>query len=410
MSRLITPESFQSALAKGTGLPALLLKRDGVAPYRETLLAACVENFQYERLTEENRGPYLMGLLTLAGLERAGRERIEAALPGAEAGWDRDLMLDLLEEMARAGDAHARTLLFDCASAGEERAQNNFSSVDDDALQWVESNVLPTLALKDRLRISRWLPEDEEDDRTETQRRLRATYQEEQARWKTKGRTYPNGKPDTREFLRETRAGRRPKTSAYSFARMAGWKEFREAAELLLKARDAKVAWNLSRAFRRQAFPIPLRRIFPHATHPERGGAVCRILGGIDAPQVRHFARKLLRIRPLPWNAVQTLTRSFRSGDEALVLSVLPDAAGYDEEDRHNVVLDVVSLIREHPETPWQPHAEWVYEHSPCSRCRASAVDWMNEHGTLPQRVLLEGPYDAEPEIREAVAGSTAPV
>ena len=410
MLSLITPEAFQSALARGTGLTTLALQRGDVAPYRELLLGGCVENFQYERYTEENRAAYLMGLLTLAGLERAGRERIEAALPGAEAGWDRDLMLDLLEEMAKMGDARARERLFECASAGEERAQNNFSSVDDDALQWVESNVLPTLLLEDRLRISSWLPEDEEDDRTETQRRLRVAYQKELARCKTKGRTYPNGKPDTREFLRETRAGRRPKTSAYDFANMAGWKEFREAAELLLKARDAKVAWNLSRAFRRQAFPIPLRRIFPHATHPERGGAVCRILGGIDAPQVRHFARKLLRIRPLPWNAVETLTRSFRPGDEALVFSVLPDATGFDREDRHNVVLDVVSLIREHPETPWQPHAEWVYEHSPCSRCRASAVDWMADHGTLPLYILLEGPYDAEPEIRKAVAGSTAPV
>ena len=222
----------------------------------------------------------------------------------------------------------------------------------------------------------------------------------------TTGRTYPNGKPDAREFIREVAAGRRPKTRPYAFAQIATRKQFREAAEALLRTEDRQTAWRIAQAFRRRRFPLPRRRLFPHATHPERGGAVCEILGEIDAPQVRHFARGILRLRPLPWNAISALESSFRPGDERLVLSVLPDVVDYEADDLHGVVLDVVSLIREHPETPWQPHAEWVYDHSPCAFCRSSAVDWMADHGNLPDWIVEEAPYDAEPDIRNAILNS----
>ena len=374
--------------------------------YRETLLGACVENLQFDRQLEANRAPYLMRILTLAGLERAGRERIETALPGCESGWNRDLMIDLLEEMARAGDVHARTLLFDRAESGETRAQDDLALVDDAGLRWIEANVLPNLSTDDRWRISMWLPDEEADDRTPTQRRLRAADRENDARRDADRTIRPKPKPDAREFLREIKAGRRPKTHPYDFADVATRKQWREAAETLLRSKDAPSAWRIAQAFRRRAFPIPLRRLFPYAIHAELGGAVCEILGEIDAAQVRHFARKLLRLRPLPWNAVSALESSFRPGDEALVLSALPDVLAYDARDLHGVVGDVVTLFRKHPKGAWQPHAEWVYDHSPCAFCRSSAVDWMADHGNLPDWILEEAPYDAEPEIRNAILNS----
>ena len=111
----------------------------------------------------------------------------------------------------------------------------------------------------------------------------------------------------------------------------------------------------------------------------------------------------------MPLRAIRVITASFRPGDEAAVAAALPGVEGYDSYDLHDVVLDVVNLLREHPNSAWQYHAEWVYEHSPCSMCRGTAVDWMSTNGSVPQAIREEAAYDAESVVRKvAVATSQA--
>ncbi len=381
-------------------MTTLILRRDSSEAYREILLAACTENLQYDRQCEENRAEWFVRLIDLADLRTEALERALAFLPTADPGWDRDWAIDLLGEFAKT-DTRAWGTLADLCAESEERAYSNLAESGEQGLAWIADQVVPNLPEDERWRIGMWLPDEERDDATPTQRRLRALAQEHEARREANRPTTRKPLPTARQYLDKRGDSN---LHPFEFAKIATRKEWREAAELFLAVPPNRRLLRLHMAFRNRDFPLPLRRLFAQATHPERGWAVCRVLEHIDAPQVRRFARKMIQTRPLPWNAIRTLAASFRKGDEALVASVFPDAVDYDAEDRHNVVLDLIVLMFDHPEAVWQPHAEWVYEHSPCSMCRLSAVNWMAQHGHLPVAILEEAPYDAEPEIRKVGA------
>ncbi len=402
----MTSDAFRDALAKGQGRTALVLQHSDPAPFFNAILGACVENLQIDPYCEAGRGPYVMRLINLANLRNGALDAILEALPKSEESRDRDWMVDLLEEFARGGEERAWEALRDLAVSGDKRAQDDLATVDEAGLEWVEANVLPTLTEDDQWRVGMWLPDEETDDVTPVQHRLRALQKENEARWETPPAR--GGRPRTpleaRSFLQDLAAGKSPGMRPYEFARLANRKEWRELAERLLKIDDRLLAWRIASAFRGQRFPLPARRLVSHATRKERGAAVCRILSAIESPRVRHLALKLLRVRPLPEDAIRVLESNFHRGDERLVASLLTDVEVYDPDDLHDVVLDLISLFFKRPEGRWQPHAEWVYEHSPCSMCRGSAVDWLVEHGVLPETIREEGAYDAEPDVRERVA------
>ena len=399
----LTPEAFLDALSKGKGRTALALQNSDPTLYTDALLQGCVENLQFDRQLEADRVEYVLQLLALASLTEQAREVILKTLPNTEEGWDFDWMIDLLEGLALRGDAVARRALMDLSMQGDERAQNALAIVDDEGLQWVEQNVLPNLSPDDRWRIVLWLPDEEADDKTPSQRRLRALDKQNDAEREALRLSKPHPKPTAKPFLRALRRKELPLSCRFDFQQSANVREWRIAARLFLRETDHSRAWRIARTFQRRRFPLPVKNLFRHAFHPERGGAAMEILGTFDTPAVRRFALSLLRHRPLPWNAISALTSSLRLGDEPILLKALRSTEHTSRVDRHSPILDVVHFLREHPKGRWQPHAEWIYEHSPCSLCRASAVDWMVEHGTVPAYIREEGPYDAEPDIREAV-------
>jgi hypothetical protein len=400
----LTPEAFLDALSKGKGRTVFALQSSDPTLYRDALLQGCVENLQYDRQCEENRAEYFMRLLGLARLKEQARETILKALPGSEDGWDRDWMIDMLGALTAGSDPVARQALTDLAQQRDRRAQDLLAETDEEGLQWVEQNVLPNLSPGDRWRIGMWLPIDEADDQTPTQRRLRAIDNEETKVQRAKYQSRPQPKPTANGFLRSLQNKDLPYVSPRDFAQLATVRERRRAVRLLLRETDLRVLQRLARSFRGGGFPLLAKRLFRHATHPDRGWAVKEILGTLRTPAVRRFALGLLRRRPLPWNAIEALRGSLRPGDEPIILRALQSTEHASNGERHDPILDVVHFLREHPEGRWQPHAEWIYEHSPCSMCRASAVDWMVEHGIVPEYIREEAPYDAEPDIREAVS------
>lgn len=379
----------------------LTLQSGDPALYTDVIVQGCVENLQYDRQCEENRGTYFMRLIEVAHLQDRVREAILVARPKSEEEWDRDWMVDLLEEFALRGDKQAWLALRDIAAGGDERAQDSLAETDEAGLEWVAEHVLPNLPVDERYRIGFWLPDDPKDDVTPLQRRLRSLDQENDVRMSSLRKAETKSKPSARRILTRLKDPKAPYVSRRDLAEVVSRKVLREVAERLLRAKDHQTAWRLAWVFRYREFPLSAHRLIVHATHEERGMAVCSVLGKIDSPQVRHFALKLLRMRPLPWNAVEALTASARRGDEVCVAAALPDIVAYGRKHRHSIILDVLGLLEKYPKGRWQFHAEWIYEHSPCSRCRASAVRWMAEHGAIPDAVREEAPYDAEPDVWE---------
>lgn len=346
----------------------------------------------------------MMGLLRLAKLQERARETILAAFPDAEEGCDRDWMIDLLEALATEGDPQAWDALRDIAASGDTRAQDNLATTDEAGLQWVVDHVLPSLGEDEGWRIGMWLPNEEADDATPLQRRLRALDERRMASLRAESKTRSKRRGSAPNFLRDLRKGTVSQVDALDFARRATPSQWRAAARLFLRETRQVPLRALKRAFVFRPFPLPVHRLFRQASHPDRGWVVMELLGTFDTPAVRRFTRGLLQRRPLPWNVLDAIEACFHSGDEPLLFEALRSTEAEDDATRHSAILDTVALFHRYPEARWQHHAEWILEHSPCSMCRGSAVDWLIEHGTLPETFAEEAPYDAEPDIRDAVA------
>lgn len=379
----------------------LVLRRSSESSkLHETLIAACVENLQYDRQCEDRRATYLMRLAVAANLETRVLEAILDALPAAENDWDIGQMVHLLGLYVSRGESRAWDTLVARAQNQDERAQDVLAESGEEGLSWVERNVLPSLPKADRYRIMFWLPEEADDDRTATQQRLREVYNAYEAERSVPTKQFTDPVFTPREYLDRLGDGNVFRLSARRFADEASHEEFEEAARRFLSSDDRKVLRELRFAFRKRPFPRP-ERLFDLVEDEMKGVLACQVLGFIDDPLVRHRGLELLRKRPFPEYALDVLRGSFKPGDEPLLWELLNHIATLDTFDYHDVVLDLIQMTDHLAGIDWQPFMEWVYEHSPCSFCRASSVRWMVEKGSVPPQVREEAPFDAESDIRD---------
>ena len=403
----LSADAFRDALAKGLGRTMLALRgTGGSARHGDALIEACLENLQYDRQLEANRAAYLTRLVEAADLQERLLGAILDALPRADPGWDRDQMIDLLEETSSRGDEGAWQALRDLAAAGEERAQDNLGSSGPRGLEWVAEHVLPSLTKEERWRIWMWLPDDELEDVTDLQRRLRAIRRADEERSVPRTQRVGEQRLTPREFLDRLDRELLDYSDAHEFVKSASDEALREAAERFLTVEERSSRRALERVFREVRWPLPVERLFELVDDETRGRSACRVLGCIDHPKVRRLGLGLIQRVPVPWNAFETLKSSFREGDEAALWAVLPSLDGVEADLRHNVLQDLREIMAKHPAVDWQPFAEWIYEKTPCSFCRSCAVDWMVERGTLPERIRVEGEFDAEEDIRKACNGA----
>lgn len=75
-----------------------------------------------------------------------------------------------------------------------------------------------------------------------------------------------------------------------------------------------------------------------------------------------------------------------------------------DIHERHSICSHVNQLLEDCPGVREPGLALYVYEHSPCRHCRASAVRHLRAWDACPGWLLDEGRFDASEEIRELVA------
>src|SRR5579884_730592 len=115
---------FARVVAVGLGRAVLHLQAHDAAPYRDTILHACLHNMVYDTQVEYGREQYLFDLISLTGEADFYRERLCAALPATHEPRDRDQIAALLRLFAQAGDDASRAALYGAftAASGEEAA------------------------------------------------------------------------------------------------------------------------------------------------------------------------------------------------------------------------------------------------------------------------------------------------
>jgi hypothetical protein len=123
----------------------------------------------------------------------------------------------------------------------------------------------------------------------------------------------------------------------------------------------------------------------------------CRAFAHHDEPQVRSAALALLHHGDLA-NGTEMLQLSGRSEDSAAILSTL--ARNHPGEENHEVLSNLIQLLEKNDAIREPRIPLYVYEFSPCMRCRERAVEALIQWGACPQWLLDEAAQDASVGIR----------
>lgn len=129
-----------------------------------------------------------------------------------------------------------------------------------------------------------------------------------------------------------------------------------------------------------------------------RGAAIAAFANTRDMA-VRDLAIRLLREQPtsIYQGAIKLFIKNYEPGDRHLIESVL-----YISENPHlwhAIGFDLVALAEAQGD-PELASCLWVYEHTPCSLCRESAVKALLERNRAPKTLLLECLWDCSKDIR----------
>jgi len=205
------------------------------------------------------------------------------------------------------------------------------------------------------------------------------------------------------EMERDSGKGPSPRSFPYAWRVGASQAEIERAAtDLIAETDEAKIKAYLE-LFHKRAFPGDPTVLFPLLgsadRHIEFGAAIA--LGRISHPAIRDIALRLIAEKR-PIVGARVLRSSRQEGDLATLTEVL-DELIYDEETYHGVGLSVLDMLKHsaNGSEDARPILLHLYENGPCSICRWSAVERLASAGGVPDWMVEEGRYDAEPEIAE---------
>ncbi len=428
--------AFAAALRRGLGRCVLEARAvSDPTPLRPLVLAACRENQAYDPQCEGSRVTYLLELADATGVRREARDATLAALPRDDDSWDAEQLVDLARAFALDGDGEARQALVDQLQRlpGSRSAGAALVDVDNRAGLSDEGKGL--------LYVARVMGE--RPDEVETW--VASFLVEDAAECFGEGPTNEaleraaRASPAVarfRELVREHRAPRPPRpeppAEAFTFERLLaefrgraagvpgagsgasfGWGRRAPAAELALAAEaltaDAppELQELLLGAFARTTFPGPPERLFAFALseHPRVARRAFEALAHLTHPALRAFALARLADAPPRWNALRILRKNGGPSDGDAVGAALAVAPG-DEHDRHAVGLALLAACPEAaPPSAWAAPLAWLYEHTPCSRCRGRAVELLDEAGALDPATRAECLHDCSLDTRDVARG-----
>jgi hypothetical protein len=136
----------------------------------------------------------------------------------------------------------------------------------------------------------------------------------------------------------------------------------------------------------------------------ELRAAILSAFGNSRDDRVHEFARQRVRDgKILGWGnsfVLDIFEKNF-ANDDARIISDSILASKPTEDDIHRFGLSITSIAEENKTSELKDMLMWVYENTPCSNCRESAVKRLNEIGALSQEMIDECMWDGSEEIRE---------
>jgi hypothetical protein len=424
---LVSIAEYRRWLRKGLGRAVLHLDNHRSEPYRQTILNACLSNWNYDRQCEPSRAQFMFDLIQRTGEAEFYQAEIVAAMTAQDK--DRVSQLcEILQLLAEQGDSKARESLYQwfamcdvnefangrtlIALDGLEGflfVANRIGSVDPAEYDpWVCSSLFSDLAEQigkeavwDALAVNAIA-------NSNIERFVNALHEYEAELSKRDRR-------DAAGMAGLSYDEIKPRLLTNKASGIPQWGEQASDADILSAAEDLlelSENWHLRaylRIFRARRFPLDAGHLIRLAGHSNVQVAVFALaaLSNINSRSAREFALELMRSRSLlRVKGIQALAGSFEEGDHELIeMFALQNLSATQFHD-----LDFV--VEKYYKAHSNPQSEIrillrLYETSPCLNCRAKAVRRLIELDALPDWMRAECEWDANPETRLLVKGVT---
>lgn len=421
MSAPLSRTEFADALRKGKGRVVQHVRTHGDAGVEDLLLEACLHCQSHDPQSEGYRSDWLMGMLAMLPDPQPYYDAVLAAFATTTNGRDAQQMAGMLAALAEDGRPAARAALYEKFDR-QEFPEDWMISLRLIALDGLEGLLYVARVLGRRLGsdpdfwldgyLSQVAREQLGAEAVDEALRVAATNDADIERFQTaEAATEQLSARDERpyrlaDFLRELdERNKKPGIIAHRFSRSASGDELNALLELIERESDSDRLATMLAVFRQRADPPGgPERILPFARSPNaavRRAAIAVLAKFADA-RVVELSVELLAAGKL--EGLSLLERSFVTGQFGQVRSLLPVAA--DDDAAHRIVLDIIGICGPQLDSEAAGCLLWVYERSPCSFCRQSAVNDLIKLGRLPETLATECLDDCMSEVREAVAAA----
>ncbi len=288
--------------------------------------------------------------------------------------------------------------LLDCD--GELRFADEIVNLDGlKGLDWVLAHANPDVLQAESWQLSGWLED-----------ALEVDGEEAVEAWKQRAR-------ETNEFVRreldrqENRVYNPREREKLTYAEMRGTWTRRSTFSWVVDADDDEIKlawkamesesdpdwlWRLAGGLKRRPDLCEVEAIIRRGRDwPQEPNPFAIALELVSDPRVRQFGLDLLAKGQIV-SGVTALMSSIAPGDEPTVLEAIGKLE--DEWDLHSVGLDILQVK---VDLDWAGLLNWVYEWTPCSFCRNSAVHDLIKHQLATREMLEECLLDCDQDTRE---------
>jgi hypothetical protein len=421
----MTQRQFRDALAKGLGRAKGYVRCHRPRDVRPHLLHACLHDVSYDPISEPTRAPWLLDMADISGEPDFYHQRILAALAGTRADRDLDQLFRLASRMARRGDPKAKAAIYERLA----RLKSHFCWERCDAIlamdglkglvHLAEALGVQTLAGRTdeyandacddacyrfgRKRVAEALRKQAKHSAN-----VRAWFEKVQAHLNEPSEVsrHPDALPPMKQVLAAFAGGTDTMLMSVYGGLLCSYgnaRQLRQFYETIFTEKRSEMRLRRLRVFWHGP-PLPAfhPRLFKWAQSEDvrlRRHAI-GALGGVADPRVRAFALRLLHDESLPWrwDALALLIRNYVTGDFGWIRPMLPARAI--AEVRHTIGMGLRNLAGEHRDAGLAGALEWMYEHTPCSFCRETAVREIIRRRCAPAELLQECLDDSNEETR----------
>lgn len=414
--------AFAQALRTGHGRAWQQVQSHGAHGLERQIIDACLECQTHDPQCEAEKAPWLHSMVVCAHLEAEVIEAIGALvhrLP-QESHRDLDHRSAVLRELAAAGLSDARQLLYaslvrlsgtsaDVIAAHDIVALDGIEGLVHVARQmgqwsredpgfWVDDALVEQCKVPGGAPVALAALEREAEADLYIGRYLQALAETRALR--------DSGTPEAAASCTAEQivayAANHTKDPCHWFRR---WALHADASELetvfraLLDVQEPGHITRLMRCFAQRGVPRFDRGLLPWLNHPDPTLSVVALRA---VKSTRHPALRALALRWIAGgdlaDGIQLLTANFERGDFALC--ALPWSPIDDEDERHRLVSNFVSMCNAHPSAEALEGLLHVYELSPCSTCRREAVKILLDLDVAPDWLRQEARFDADPATR----------